>query len=86
MVSHPSRKLRVKDGAPSFVVGIEKTETWVGHPAYADVLAGVRTSLGRDINFANQGDREAIGNALVQHVRQTGGCDVAGSRANGCSN
>jgi len=54
--------------------------------AYADVLAGVRTSLGRDINFANQGDREAIGNALVQHVRQTGGCDVAGSRANGCSN
>jgi RHS repeat-associated protein len=54
--------------------------------AYADVLSGVRTSLGRDINFVNQSDREAIGNALVQHVRQSGGCDVAGSRANGCSN
>lgn len=52
--------------------------------AYANVVAGVRSNLGRDINFANQGDREAIGNALAQHVRQTGGCDVAGSKANGC--
>ncbi len=53
--------------------------------AYAQVLAGVRKSLGHDINFANQSDREAIGNALAQHIRQTGGCDVAGSRAHGCS-
>ena len=52
--------------------------------AYGQVLQGVRTSLGHDINFANQGDREAIGNALVQHVRQTGGCDVAGTKAEGC--
>ena len=52
--------------------------------AYGQVLTGVRQSLGHDINFANQSDREAIGNALVQHVRQTGGCDVAGSRAHGC--
>ena len=52
--------------------------------AYGQVLSGVRQSLGHDIDFANQGDREAIGNALVQHIRQTGGCDVAGSRAHGC--
>ena len=52
--------------------------------AYAQVLGGVRKSLGHDINFANQKDREAIGLALVQHVRQTGGCDVAGDKASGC--
>jgi len=52
--------------------------------AYAGVLAGVRTSLGRDIDFSKQGDREAIGNALIQHVRQTGGCDVNGSKQAGC--
>jgi hypothetical protein len=52
--------------------------------AYAGVLSGVRKSLGHDIDFRNQGDREAIGRALVQHVRQPGGCDVAGSRAYGC--
>jgi hypothetical protein len=53
--------------------------------AYAQVLAGVRKSLGHDIDFANQKDREAIGNALVKHVRATGGCDVAGKKANGCA-
>ena len=52
--------------------------------AYAQVLGGVRKSLGHDIDFANQKDREAIGNALVNHVRQTNGCDVAGDRINGC--
>jgi RHS repeat-associated protein len=43
--------------------------------AYSQFLGGVRKSLGHDINFANQKDREAIGNALVQHIRN-GGCDV----------
>jgi RHS repeat-associated protein len=52
--------------------------------AYAQVLGGVRKGLGHDINFANQKDREAIGNALVRHIRETGGCDVAGDKANGC--
>jgi len=52
--------------------------------AYADVLADVRKSLGHDIDFGNQQDREAIGNALANHVRQTNGCDVAGVRAYGC--
>jgi len=43
--------------------------------AYSTFLGGVRKSLGHNIDFANQKDREAIGNALVQHIRN-GGCDV----------
>ena len=52
--------------------------------AYAGVLAGVRKDLGRDIDFRKQSDREAIGNALIKHVRQTGGCDLNGSKQAGC--
>ena len=37
--------------------------------AYAAVLQGVTKDLGHSINFANQGDREAIGNALAQNLR-----------------
>jgi hypothetical protein len=43
--------------------------------AYATFLGGGRKSLGHDIDFANPKDHEAIGNALVQHIRN-GGCDV----------
>ncbi len=46
--------------------------------AYAVVLDAVRKSLGRDVEFARQSDREPIGNALVRHIGQTGGCDVTG--------
>ena len=28
--------------------------------------------------------RDAIGNALIQYIRQSGGCDVAGSIISGC--
>ena len=52
--------------------------------AYAQILADVRKGLGHDIDFANQKDREAIGNALAQHVRETGGCVVTDNRARGC--
>jgi hypothetical protein len=52
--------------------------------AYAQILAGVRKSLGHDIDFANQKDREAIGNALAKHVRETGGCAVTDDKAHGC--
>lgn len=52
--------------------------------AYAQILAGVRKSLGHDIDFANQKDREAIGNALAKHVRGTGGCVVTDGKAHGC--
>jgi hypothetical protein len=52
--------------------------------AYGAVLDGVRKDLGRDIDFSRQSDREAIGNALVKHIRQTGGCDVGGDKIAGC--
>lgn len=52
--------------------------------AFQGVLDGVRKDLGRNIDFANQGDREAIGNALIQQVRQTGGCDLNGTKEAGC--
>ncbi len=52
--------------------------------AYMSILEAVRRHLGGDINFEDQAHREAIGNALIDHVRATGGCDVAGSRIKGC--
>ena len=52
--------------------------------AYAGVLDGVRKDLGRNIDFSKQSDREAIGNALINHIRQTGGCDVNGKKQGGC--
>ena len=45
--------------------------------AFGGVLNGVRKSLGRNLDFSKQSDREAIGNALIQHLRQKGGCDVS---------
>lgn len=52
--------------------------------AHLGVLDGVRKKLGRDIDFSRQGDRERIGNALIQRIRQTGGFNVAGDRLQGC--
>ena len=52
--------------------------------AYAQLLGEVRDSLGRDIDFSNQEDREAIRNELLRHIRETGGCDVAGDTIVGC--
>lgn len=52
--------------------------------AFQGVLDGVRNDLGRDIDFSKQSDREAIGNALIQNVRQTGGCALNGSKQPGC--
>jgi len=52
--------------------------------AYMKVLDGVRKELGRNIDFRIQADREAIGNALIKSVRQTGGCDIAGEKLQGC--
>jgi RHS repeat-associated protein len=54
--------------------------------AYQDVLSGVREDLGRDIDFTNQTDREMIGSALVEKVKEIrgarpkgwSGCDAAG--------
>jgi RHS repeat-associated protein len=54
---------------------------------YAGVLAGVRKSLGRDIDFAKQKDREAIGLALVKYIRENpkGACSVTANEAHGCT-
>lgn len=47
--------------------------------AYSDVLDKVRESLHGHIDFSRQADREAIGNAMIQHIEQGGGNDVNGS-------
>lgn len=52
--------------------------------AFAKIVDKVRNDLGGKIDFANQSHREAIGNALVTYIRETGGCDVTGGRSNGC--
>lgn len=38
----------------------------------------------RWFDLSKQSNREAIGNGLINHVRQTGGCDVNGERQSGC--
>ncbi|MGE0887065.1 MAG: RHS repeat domain-containing protein [Blastocatellales bacterium] len=52
--------------------------------AFGKVLEAVRKDLGRNIDFARQSDREAIGLKLVEHIRKTGGCDVGGDKIGGC--
>lgn len=37
---------------------------------YGKVLDEVRQDLRREINFSNQGDREALGNALTKEIRK----------------
>lgn len=51
---------------------------------YTAILDGVRADLGRNIDFSNQSDREAIGNALIKEVRSSGGCSETGSRIKRC--
>ena len=65
-------------------LGKEASSLFPTDKAFQGVLDEVRKGLGRNIDFSKQGDREAIGNALIQHVRQTGGCDVNGKRQPGC--
>jgi hypothetical protein len=54
--------------------------------AYSKVLDDVRKELGRNIDFSKQSDREAIGNALIKHIKTSGanGCDVNGRMEPGC--
>jgi len=51
---------------------------------YNRVLDGVVKGLGRSIDFGNQGDREAIGNALIKDLRSSGACTQTGSRIPTC--
>ncbi|HEY7747570.1 MAG TPA: hypothetical protein VH933_02720 [Aestuariivirgaceae bacterium] len=66
-------------GLTAFGAGLDPTDR-----AYSRILDSVRQGLGRNIDFAIQSDREAIGNAVIDHVRSTGGCDVTGSRIKRC--
>lgn len=52
--------------------------------AYTRVLDGVEKSLGRAIDFGNQSDREAIGNALIRDLRSSGACSSTGTRIKSC--
>ncbi|MBK7598264.1 MAG: RHS repeat-associated core domain-containing protein [Acidobacteria bacterium] len=52
--------------------------------AFGKILDAVRKDLGRNIDFAKQSDREAIGLKLVEHIRKTGGCDGGGDKVSGC--
>jgi len=65
-------------------LGKEASSLFSTDKAFQGVLDGVRKDFGRKIDFSKQGDREAIGNALIQHIRQTGGCDVNGKKQGGC--
>jgi RHS repeat-associated protein len=51
---------------------------------YQGVLSGVRRTLGRDIHFENQGDREAIGNALIKDLSNSNACTPTGSHIRSC--
>jgi RHS repeat-associated protein len=51
---------------------------------YNKVLDRVEKSLGRSVNFGNQSDREAIGNALIEYLRTNGGCTPTGSNIRSC--
>jgi len=40
------------------------------NPGFANILAKVKTELGRAIDFGNQGDRELIGNTTIEEERR----------------
>lgn len=66
---------------PSGIIGA-MANAYPSDRSYQGVLNGVRQGLGRNIDFAKQGDREAIGNALASAVR--GSCARTGSRIPAC--
>jgi hypothetical protein len=68
---------------PSGVLEIV-TQVYGTDKAYGTILDKVRDSLGSDIDFANQSHREAIGNALIDHVRENGGCDLTEMETYSC--
>ena len=49
------------------------------------IIQGVEKSLGHDIDFGNQGDREALGNAVVDHIRKTRRVRHYREQERGCS-
>ena len=51
---------------------------------YNKVIDGVEKKLGRPIDFGNQSDREAIGNALIKDIRSSGACGKTGGNIKSC--
>lgn len=66
-------------GVAAFLGGFNSSNS-----AYNGVLAGVAKNLDRPIDFGKQGDREAIGRALVQQLRNSGGCTFSGPGISRC--
>jgi RHS repeat-associated protein len=52
--------------------------------AYQAVLNNVRKSLGRNIDFSKQSDREAVGKAVINKLRDLGKCSATGSHIFTC--
>jgi RHS repeat-associated protein len=48
--------------------------TFTTNGVYLGILNGVRNSLGRDIDFSSQSDREAIGKAAIDYLNSLPGC------------
>ena len=68
---------------PTGVAGFE-SNLYSSDRIYQAVLSTVRSSPGRNIDFANQRDREAVGNTLIDKLRSSGACKVTGSRIPQC--
>lgn len=75
-LANPDQRSAVQSGLGA----LDKASVGGTDAAFDAVLPAV----GPDIDFRDQSDREAAGAALVQHVRATNGCDVAGTRVSGC--
>ena len=73
-----------RSGSETGLGAIDKT-LFGTDKAMDGILQGVEKGLGHDIDFGNQGDREALGNAVVNHIRTAGGCDITGNKSGGCS-
>jgi hypothetical protein len=78
--------LNSKDSGGAVLKGLVGLSNAAGttDKAYSQVLDEARKSRGHALDFSNQKDREAIGIALANHIRKTGGCDVAGNKIQGC--
>ena len=55
-----------------------------GDRHYSGVVHSVRSNVGHDLDIGNKADREAIGRGLTNDLRQSGFCDVPGSRLKTC--
>jgi hypothetical protein len=55
-----------------------------GHKTMIGEINSLLNPSGAVEDFSEQGDREAIGNKVIEHIRKTGGCNVTGTRIKQC--